>query len=64
MREKPKKSKFVQAEQLNPLNRFKPHSLGDLARHSDAVRSDVLGSYTGTPAYESDSAPTQDADDL
>jgi|GEM_PF-5089891 len=25
---------------------------------------DVNGSYTGTPAYDNHSAPTQDADDL
>ncbi|GHU69587.1 hypothetical protein AGMMS49992_00510 [Clostridia bacterium] len=45
--------------------RFIPKSQrSELSEHSDAERSDVLGSYTGTPADESDLYPVQDADDL
>ncbi|GHU68555.1 hypothetical protein FACS1894184_10810 [Clostridia bacterium] len=36
----------------------------EMAEHSDDVRGDVLGSYTGTPADSTDDMPTQDADDL
>lgn len=33
-------------------------------RGETAVRSDVLGSYTGTPEDKDDDQPVQDADDL
>lgn len=37
---------------------------GVMALISKEIRSDVLGSYTGTPADEEDDMPVQDADDL
>lgn len=37
---------------------------GVMSLMTDEARSDVLGSYTGTPKDPDDIVPTQDADDL
>lgn len=39
-------------------------TMWDFAEQSKQANSDVLGSYTGTPADPDDPEPTQDADDL
>lgn len=45
-------------------NRTSWQKRGLMALISRENRSDVLGSYTGTPADEDDDMPVQDADDL
>lgn len=55
---------FIRTKQFNALNQGKRRAMDDMARHSGAVRGDVLGSYTGTPADSKDLEPVQDADDL
>lgn len=48
---------------MRPKNR-RLKDLDALASQSSRSRSDVLGSYTGTPADPDDPMPEQDADDL
>ncbi|MDR0396093.1 MAG: hypothetical protein LBH66_02180 [Oscillospiraceae bacterium] len=64
MRSRSRKPMFIRTKQFNALNQGKRRAMDDMARHSDAVRGDVLGSYTGTPADSKDLEPVQDADDL
>lgn len=41
-----------------------PRKLDVLRTFSEQERSDILGSYTGTPADPDDDVPDQDVDDL